>query len=469
MKKCFYISIIYIFYLGCITINAQQPNTAESYFGAKEFNKAKPLYAALLRSRSHDVNLNYKYGVCLYKTGELAQAVKPLEIAAKKMPQANIVLGDIAYQNYYFADAVAYYNTALSMMTASDTSYVGCLLRSEKATKAQSMLSAVQEVQIIDSTVVDKNNFFAYYNLSEDAGQIYPEVKADKTSEIPYTGFVTQRQDRKFFADTLKGQSDIYISNKLLNGWTDKQNLSYNINTPLCENFPFLLSDGITLYFASQGHGSLGGYDIFVTRFRSDTNDFLSPENVGMPFNSLYNDYLMAIDEEKQVGWFATDRYQPEGKVIIYKYKLNSTKIVAKAESIEQKIKQAQLKQYKLYSAHDSSASQLNNPMQAQQEEKDTMSFVLNDTLVYHSLSDFKSVEAKSLYLKGIDLDEKIKTIKDKLNNKRNEYAQAKTDAERKKLMPEIVGLEQELGKLDANSNPYFKQARNLEIKKIKG
>ena len=38
------------------------------------------------------------------------------------------------------------------------------------------------------------------------------------------------------------------------------------------------------------------------------------PENVGMPFNSPYNDYMYVIDEFNDLGWFASDRYQPEGK-----------------------------------------------------------------------------------------------------------------------------------------------------------
>jgi hypothetical protein len=145
---------------------------------------------------------------------------------------------------------------------------------------------------------------------------------------------------------------------------------------------------------------------------------------------------------------------------------LNNNKIVAQSENLDQKIKQAQLKQYRLYSSHDSSQTSNTSVRRA---DKDTMSFALNDTVVYHSVEDFKSAEAKAAYLKGVSQEQKIKEIKDKLSRKRNEYAQAKTDVDRKKLMPEIVNLEQELSKLELNSNPYFKEARNLEIKKRKG
>ena len=63
------------------------------------------------------------------------------------------------------------------------------------------------------------------------------------------------------------------------------------------QDYPFMLSDGTTLYFAENGEESLGGYDLFVTRYSSSSHEYLKPENLGMPFNSPYNDYMLVIDE----------------------------------------------------------------------------------------------------------------------------------------------------------------------------
>ena len=84
------------------------------------------------------------------------------------------------------------------------------------------------------------------------------------------------------------------------------------------QNYPFMLSDGITLYYAAVGVESFGGYDIFVTRYDMDEKKFLYPENLGMPFNSPANDYMLAIDEFNQLRWFFSDRNQTENKVCIY-------------------------------------------------------------------------------------------------------------------------------------------------------
>lgn len=92
-----------------------------------------------------------------------------------------------------------------------------------------------------------------------------------------------------------------------------------DLNTMYDDSYPFLLTDGVTFYFASNEEDrTLGGYDIFVTKYNINTDEYSDPEQLPMPFNSPYNDYMMAIDEVNHVGWFASDRYQPEGKVCIY-------------------------------------------------------------------------------------------------------------------------------------------------------
>lgn len=89
-----------------------------------------------------------------------------------------------------------------------------------------------------------------------------------------------------------------------------------------------MMADGMTLYFAAKGEESLGGYDIFVTRYNKSTGEFVRAENVGMPFNSPANDYLMAIDETCNIGWFVTDRNQTADNVCIYRFIPNETREV---------------------------------------------------------------------------------------------------------------------------------------------
>lgn len=104
------------------------------------------------------------------------------------------------------------------------------------------------------------------------------------------------------------GGKDIYKSIHLGgNKWSEPENLGPTINTPYNEESPFILADGVTLYFASEGHENMGGYDIFVSTISED-GFWSTPENIGYPINTTEDDvfYMPTADEKNAV--FATSR-----------------------------------------------------------------------------------------------------------------------------------------------------------------
>lgn len=85
---------------------------------------------------------------------------------------------------------------------------------------------------------------------------------------------------------------DIYVCEKKENGWSEPINLGETINTPFAEMNPYLHPDGKTLYFCSDGHYGLGGYDIFMSK-RLDENSWTKwsePINLGKAINTPFND-----------------------------------------------------------------------------------------------------------------------------------------------------------------------------------
>ncbi len=98
-----------------------------------------------------------------------------------------------------------------------------------------------------------------------------------------------------FFTSNRKGGyggMDIYKTSLLSNGkWSDPVNLGPTINTPYNEESPMLGPNGKTLYFASQGHNSMGGFDIFYS-INLDGNTWASPINLGYPFNTPDDEYF---------------------------------------------------------------------------------------------------------------------------------------------------------------------------------
>jgi tetratricopeptide (TPR) repeat protein len=114
-----------------------------------------------------------------------------------------------------------------------------------------------------------------------------------------------------------KGGKDLYYIKKEKNGkWSDPKSLGGGINTKFDEESPYIHSDG-TLYFSSKGHNSVGGYDIF--KAVGDGLKFESPENLGVPINSVEDDVFYFETVDHSVGYFMSKRPEGKGRGDIFK------------------------------------------------------------------------------------------------------------------------------------------------------
>lgn len=197
---------------------------------------------------------------------------------------------------------------------------------SAKLERLQGLMERVEKIAVIDSVNVDAESFLSAYSLSPESGRV------GRTSEMPghpveagegCTFFIPQSGRQLIWAEETGGDEgeepriSLYQADALSGGeWDASVRLDPMGEEEGDVNYPFQLPDGITLYYAFDGESSLGGYDIYMARRTDD--GFLEPVNLGMPYNSPFNDYMMAIDEYTGVGWFASDRNRIPGKVTIY-------------------------------------------------------------------------------------------------------------------------------------------------------
>lgn len=101
------------------------------------------------------------------------------------------------------------------------------------------------------------------------------------------------------------GGLDLYYSVRIGNMWGVPQNLGAGINTPYNDSYPMISYDSKTLYFASEGHNSMGGYDIFKCQFNKPTGEWKNPKNVGYPINSTYDDYSLSMTPSGRHGYIS--------------------------------------------------------------------------------------------------------------------------------------------------------------------
>jgi outer membrane protein OmpA-like peptidoglycan-associated protein len=178
----------------------------------------------------------------------------------------------------------------------------------------------------------DGKTLFLYYE--EGAGDIYTSslVNGEWTEPKPLNKNINTTQfwetsasvsaDGKqlYFAsnrDGGMGELDLYVSQLDAKGsWGKATNLGPAINTPENEDSPFIHPDGVTLYFSSDGHPSLGNSDIFVTEFKN--GKWQKPENLGWPINTWEYDGFFTVSADKKKGFFSTTKEGGMGESDIY-------------------------------------------------------------------------------------------------------------------------------------------------------
>jgi tetratricopeptide (TPR) repeat protein len=114
------------------------------------------------------------------------------------------------------------------------------------------------------------------------------------------------------------GGRDIYRVVKLPNGeWSKAQNIGDSVNTKYDEDGVFIHPDGRTLYFASKGHNSMGGFDIFTTEMQDD-GTWSTPVNIGYPLNTVDDDIYFVTTADGRRGYFSSDKPGGYGEKDIY-------------------------------------------------------------------------------------------------------------------------------------------------------
>lgn len=116
------------------------------------------------------------------------------------------------------------------------------------------------------------------------------------------------------------GGIDIFMSKMLPGGtWSIPVNLGPTINTQYDEMYPVISADGKTLYFASQGHRSMGGYDVYKSTWNEQFSRWDRPQNLGYPINTTMDNFTFCPTDNPRHGYTAQLRKDGIGDLDLYR------------------------------------------------------------------------------------------------------------------------------------------------------
>jgi len=186
-------------------------------------------------------------------------------------------------------------------------------------------LSPDGQRMIVFRTSVDKLSGDLYITQIGPNNKWEPLQLMNEKINSPYIEtsacFSTDTSEIYFSSDRPGGMGgkDLYRIKKLPNGqWSAPMNLGPGVNTIYDEDSPFMHPDGITLYYSSKGHNTMGDYDVFRSTWNSGTNLFSQAENLGYPINDVNCDIFFVLSVDGQRGYYSSVKDETFGGVDIY-------------------------------------------------------------------------------------------------------------------------------------------------------
>ena len=473
--KRFSIKILLVFFVGILSFKTYaqlKPDVklrpeedaifreSLTQFKDKDYHEAYKGFSQLLSIYPSEPVFNFYYGACFVLIDEnLQNARRYLEYAAGKgIYQAKFFIGLSHHNEYEFEKALEFYEEFKNSAKKSEIKEYDLDRYIRIANNGIELINYAYNLKVISTKKVNENNFYYSYNLKDFEGDIIiktPEFRSKLDSRIKHADlmYISERHNLLFYSsygENTKTGLDIYVSQKINDKWTPGVKLPAEINTEYDEAYPFLSEDGLTLYFSSKGHNSMGGYDIFKSKFDPKTNTWSQAVNLDFPINTPYDEIMFAVDRFYETAFFSSKRETRPGQINVYRILYEANPEKRKLENLSQVKKTATLEINPL------AITELNT----RQEIRAKNNFDIKP-----------EVTPDSIQTKTFDKELALVQTKELINNKQSitfEYKKlASTSFElTKNKIQQIRSLNNELNELKKQQDPKSNQ-RRIEIENL--
>jgi len=235
--------------------------------------------------------------------------------------------GDTLRRAYRFEEAIEVYREA--MIVSSDTLFKN---RAEFNTilceNGLNMLQYAVDLKTLGSAKIPRESFYLYLNLDPYSFWALPPEGLFQEISEDYPVFVSPIHQTVIFTGRPTGSQNLslYISHQASDSlWSYPILMESTINSTGNECYPILSADGQTLWFASDGHYGMGGFDLYVSYFNKESETWSQAQNMGFPFSSVGHDLAFMSAPDGLSAYIVSDRGGDGLSLNLYKveYELN--------------------------------------------------------------------------------------------------------------------------------------------------
>lgn len=223
--------------------------------------------------------------------------------------------GDSLCRAYLFDDAIDKYLQAVDLGVDEKT-HSELEKKVQEANNAILMMDFCADPHVVARQRFSRKDFFQYYPLKAQSWHAAPNP-LDSLDGFP-TYFPKGDKSVVYSAMDLAGTRSLFTIRDADTLWTAPRLMGESLTTLGSEIFPMLSPDGKTLYFASDGLYGMGGFDLYTSTWDPETRSWGEPENMGIPFNSPGDDFLLVDTEDGKYTIFASNRDCSKDSVYVY-------------------------------------------------------------------------------------------------------------------------------------------------------
>ena len=325
---------------------AQDIKKGISLFKDGKYAEAVAEIEPIVRSNDRDAKANYYMGAAqICGNIDISEGMKRVKFAQIKgfVGDSHFYLGRAYQLTYEFEQAIQSY--ARFAKTSKDDKMIRqAELYTAQCEASIPLANKIFSINVIDKYRVTADSLLAVYKPSHEVGHIGRNDEFFE-SDIDPDGvlYITERGDAVYFSVANgAGKDKLYKIEKLLDGWGDMTALA-GLESEGNDRMPVMMTDGTTLYFSSDRAGGMGGFDIYRATYDPEAGSFGQPVNMGVPFNSAFDDYLFVGDEYRKRAWFASNRHTSADSVMVYEIVWDESVIRNFAQTTEDIKRAAQL------------------------------------------------------------------------------------------------------------------------------
>ena len=358
-------------------------------------------------------------------------------------PDSLVVSGDVAHLNYAFDYAVEVYSEALAIMEKDPTDTLGIRMLKDKlllSENGRNMRKYTYSPTVVARHRFPIEDFYLYYPLPDRSWRPSTNLTGDDFSHPFHKAtYVPEGTERIFYsAKDNEGICNIYKTELEDTLWSIPSFLNEHILSAADEIYPMLSPDGRTLFFASKGLYGVGGYDIYMSEWSDEENDWSEPVNMGFPYSSPADDFLFVNSDDGRYTLFASNRECSADSVYVYVLEYDSLPVRKEVNDPEELRRVASL---------ELSATSL--------KESDHTSSLPEDANIRRYVDKMNSVRA---------LRDSVNFYQHSLDDERNRFALSNDVTERLALTDVILRHESKIPHLKKELDKEISELQDIEM-----